>query len=76
MLYIKMEQKNENSEKWTAFWKGGTVIIPFWNSKSGRERMSLDDMKLLGAPIPSENDEKIFKSWCKNNDEVYQPSLE
>mgnify|MGYP006953819921 CR=1 FL=1 len=38
--------------------------------------MSFNDMKLLSAPIPSESDENIFKSWCKNNNEIYQPPLQ
>ena len=64
-----------NIERWTGFWRQEEVIIPLWISKMGDERMTIDDMKCLGAPIPSVNDERIYKEWCIKEGVKYLPPL-
>ncbi len=60
----EFNQVMDKIECWTGFWQLGKVIIPLWMSKNGNERMTMDEMKGLGAPIPSANDELIYKEWC------------
>jgi len=64
-----------NIEYWTEFWQMGNIIIPLWTSKTGNKRMTLEEMKGLGAPIPSENDELIYKKWCEKEKVEYLPPL-
>lgn len=66
---------NKKIQRETGFWKQGNVIIPLWITKSGKERMCRKDMALLGAPIPDDNDEEIYKKWCKDNGEKYLPPI-
>ena len=73
----KHELMNEldKIEYWTAFWQQGKVIVPFWTSKEGNKRMTRQEMECLGALIPSENDELLYKEWCKKEGVEYLPPL-
>tara|TARA_Y100000389_G_C17467688_1_gene527128 strand:+ start:2591 stop:2803 length:213 start_codon:yes stop_codon:yes gene_type:complete len=64
---------NKKVQRESGFWKQGKVIIPLWITKYGNERMCRKDMALLGAPIPDDLDEQIYKKWSEINGDKYLP---